>query len=135
MAFDIECRPEPVRPLSRRVVARVESVSLSDLETLRNSKEFRRVLSSGTRNRVGGITLVRTPGRPGSPRVGFVVSKRTGNAVTRNRIKRRLRHAAGVLDLQPETDYVIVASSIVAEVPYGRLHDWLRRALEDSSHV
>ena len=135
MDSGIECRPEPVARLSRRVAAKVESVSLSDLETLRNSKEFRRVLSSGTRNRVGGITLVRSPGRPGSPRVGFVASKSTGNAVTRNRIKRRLRTAVGVLDLQPETDYVIIASSIVAEVTYDRLQRWLSRALEDSSHV
>ena len=28
------------------------------------------------------------------PRVGFVVSKAVGNAVTRNRVKRRLRHLA-----------------------------------------
>jgi ribonuclease P protein component len=32
-------------------------------------------------------------GRPG-PRIGFVVSGALGNAVTRNRVKRRLRHLA-----------------------------------------
>ena len=32
-------------------------------------------------------------GAPG-PRVGFVVSKAVGNAVVRNRVKRRLRHLA-----------------------------------------
>ena len=91
-------------------------------------------MNGGIRNRVGGITLVRSPGRQGAPRVGIVASKSTGNAVTRNRIKRRLRDAVGVLDLQPETDYVIIATSIVAEVGFGRLQGWLRRALEDSSH-
>jgi ribonuclease P protein component len=29
-----------------------------------------------------------------APRVGFVVSKAVGNAVTRNQVKRRLRHLA-----------------------------------------
>ena len=35
-----------------------------------------------------------TDGRRARPRVGFVVSKAVGNAVTRNRVKRRLRHLA-----------------------------------------
>ncbi len=46
--------------------------------------------------RVGRPTLVvhalRKPGPPS--RAGFVVSKAVGNAVTRNRVKRRLRHLA-----------------------------------------
>ena len=48
--------------------------------------------------RAGTPTLVLHLGagpddEPG-PRVGFVVSKAVGNAVTRNRVKRRLRHLA-----------------------------------------
>ena len=48
--------------------------------------------------RAGARTLVLHLGAgpetdPG-PRVGFVVSKAVGNAVTRNRVKRRLRHLA-----------------------------------------
>jgi ribonuclease P protein component len=36
---------------------------------------------------------VATQGTDGPARVGFVVSKAVGNAVVRNRVKRRLRHA------------------------------------------
>lgn len=47
--------------------------------------------------RAGSGTLVvhlRTDAGEDSPRIGFVVSRAVGNAVTRNRVKRRLRHLA-----------------------------------------
>ncbi|MEM8665179.1 MAG: ribonuclease P protein component [Pseudomonadota bacterium] len=44
------------------------------------------------------------------PRVGFTVTKKTGNAVVRNRIKRRLRALCDTASrFEPGTDYVIVA--------------------------
>ena len=75
--------------------------------------------------------MVRSPGQPGPPRFGLVVSKSSGNAVARNRIKRRLRHAVGALPLQPGMDYVIIANSQVAEVSFARIEGWLDRALEE----
>lgn len=103
---------------------------LNPPETLRNSENFRRVLEEGARNRQGGIVLVGFKGPAEQPRLGLVVSRQCGNAVTRNRIKRRLRHAASDLQLQPGTDYVIIASRQVADAPYRQLRNWLERALE-----
>ena len=50
-------------------------------------------------------------------RVGFVVSKAVGNAVTRNRVKRRLRHlAAGARVKTPAgTDVVVRALPVAVE--------------------
>jgi len=79
--------------------------------------------------------MVRSPGRPGPPRLGLVVSKGSGNAVTRNRIKRRLRHAADALQLEPGTDYVIIASGQIAEVEYTQVEGWLNYALEGLTDV
>ena len=79
--------------------------------------------------------MVGSPGPPGRPRLGLVVSKQCGGAVIRNRIKRRLRHAAKDLHLQPGNDYVIIASSQVAEAPYRRIQGWLRRAVEELADV
>ncbi|WP_392507718.1 ribonuclease P protein component [Naumannella halotolerans] len=60
---------------------------------MRSSEEFRATVRQGVR--AGRPTLV-VHGRcgTGSTRVGFIVSKAVGNAVVRNRVKRRLRHLA-----------------------------------------
>ena len=57
-------------------------------------------------------------GRPG-PRVGFVVSGALGNAVTRNRVKRRLRHlaAAHVANAPVGLDIVVRALPRAATDP------------------
>ena len=57
-------------------------------------------------------------GRAG-PRIGFVVSGALGNAVNRNRVKRRLRHlaAAHVPDTPVEMDVVVRALPRAATVP------------------
>ena len=74
--------------------------------------------------------MVQCPRRAGPPRVGLVVAKSAGNAVTRNRIKRRLRHIVRTLPLKPGIDYVIIGASQVAEVSHPQLVGWLERALE-----
>jgi ribonuclease P protein component len=76
--------------------------------------------------------MVKCSGEPGVSRVGLVVSKSTGNAVTRNRIKRRLRHSLRAVQLKPGTDYVIIGTSQLADVPHPRLMGWLQRAIEDT---
>lgn len=57
-------------------------------------------------------------GRVG-PRIGFVVSGALGNAVNRNRVKRRLRHlaAAHAPDTPVEMDLVVRALPRAATVP------------------
>lgn len=68
-------------------------------------------------------------------RVGLVVSKAVGNAVTRNSVKRRLRHlaAACLADTPPGTDLVVRALPRAAQEPVTLRTDlpaaW-RRVLE-----
>lgn len=54
---------------------------------------------------------------PGSTRVGFVVSKGVGNAVVRNRVKRRLRHLVRELDTPSAVDAVVRALPPAAADP------------------
>jgi len=60
---------------------------LTDPEAFRQAGRQGRRTSSRT-----VVVHLWTPDGDESPRVGFVVSKAVGNAVVRNRVKRRLRH-------------------------------------------
>ncbi len=65
-------------------------------------------------------------------RVGFTATKRIGNAVERNRAKRRLREAARLLlpELaRPGCDYVFIARGGVTTRPWPRLLDDVKSAL------
>src|SRR5690606_20776430 len=69
-------------------------------------------------------------GDGGIPRVGYTVTKKVGNAVVRNRVRRRLReavrtHAAD--DMTPGSDYVIVGRKDVLAAPFGQLQAELSR--------
>lgn len=64
--------------------------------------------------------------------VGFTTSRKVGNAVTRNRARRRLREAAR--ELLPQhglagVDYVIVARQAAPDAPWAALLDDLQNAL------
>jgi len=64
------------------------------------------------------------------PRIGFTVTKKTGNAVERNRIRRRLK--AAVADVHGSAaagiDYVLIGRRQALSVSYDSLRDDMRRA-------
>jgi ribonuclease P protein component len=73
------------------------------------------------------------PTRAGIPggvaRVGLTVSSKVGGAVTRNRIKRRLREAVRLeLGQLPAVDLVLVARASATTTSVAEFRAWLRRA-------
>ena len=62
---------------------------------LKRRAEFLRVASAGKKAAVGGVVLqALAAGRCCPARLGFTVTKKVGNAVVRNRTRRRLKEAA-----------------------------------------
>jgi ribonuclease P protein component len=83
---------------------------------------------------VSGSTLAgsKLPGSGLEVRVGFTVSRKVGNAVVRNRVRRRLRAAAAeVLPAQaaPGFDLVLVGRAGGLTHPYDRIIRDLHTAL------
>jgi ribonuclease P protein component len=80
-----------------------------------------------------GLVLQALPrGDDGPARLGFTVTKKIGNAVIRNRTRRRLKEAARlVLSEQPPcgVDLVLIGRERTAKRDFGALQDDLRRAL------
>lgn len=68
----------------------------------------------------------------GVSRVGFSVSRRIGNAVVRNRVKRRLRASVQEVCLCEGWDIVFIVRAPAAQVRFSPLreaaHELLRRA-------
>jgi ribonuclease P protein component len=66
-------------------------------------------------------------------RLGIAVPKKIGGAVTRNRIKRRLREAWRELlpTVDEGVDYVLLVRPPLAEAAEGRGSDWIRERIEE----
>ncbi len=65
-------------------------------------------------------------------RVGFTVTKKLGNAVRRNRIRRRLKAAVREVfpgRARPGHDYVLIARSAAMTRDYADILDDVKRAL------
>ena len=107
---------------------------LSSAHRLTDGAAFRDAVRRGRRCGARTVVVHLATGAPASapipPRVGFVVSKAVGNAVTRNRVKRRLRHLAREhVSSLPGAVLVVRALPAAAGAPSAELGADLARCL------
>lgn len=105
---------------------------LRRLDRLKKRRDF---LAAAKAERAGVASFLmqgRDRGDGAGVRVGFTVTKKTGNSVVRNRIRRRLREA--VRQVLPEAarpgfDYVLVAREAALRTPFDSLVSEMERAV------
>ena len=119
-----------------------QSPSARPLHRLKHRREFLRAAKQGQKWAAGGLVLQvrkRTPQdvvddlEADAVRVGFTVTKKVGNSVVRNRVRRRLRAVAD--EVLPKTvacglDLVIIGRMGTIKRPYSALVNDLQTALK-----
>ena len=100
--------------------------------SLKKHKDFNYVYRRGRSYHCAGATLIVARGRGQDINIGISVSKKVGNAVIRNRIKRRVREVlrTHLLSLPVCKKMIIVVRPCLAEWDYHRLYAELTRLLE-----
>ena len=99
---------------------------------LENRTQFLRVAASGKKWVTPGFILQVRPHEPGESefsqheciRIGYTVSKKVGGAVTRNRVKRRLRAVVAKVilpNVRDNVDCVLIGRKIAFDRPFNSM--------------
>jgi ribonuclease P protein component len=100
------------------------------VETIKKRSDFLSAAAKGKKF-ITGTFILQILARPEDhpvtgkePRFGYTVTKKMGNAVTRNRIKRRLREAVRNVALRHAAsghDYVVIPRHKLLDCPFAEL--------------
>jgi ribonuclease P protein component len=110
----------------------------AQLTRLKNRADFLRTAAARRKAAAPGLVLqvAAQPAEVSAPdrvRIGFTASRKVGNAVARNRARRRLRAAADLVmprHAEPGRDYVLIARGDTGERPWPLLLADLELALK-----
>lgn len=107
---------------------------------LKKRAQFLAIAAGGRKAIASTLVVQGSPARMGeeSARVGFTVTKKTGNAVVRNRIRRRLRAATAECIARSGTagwDYVVIGRNTALDAPYEVILRDLSYALRKVSRL
>jgi len=121
--------PSPARP----------GTAVSLIERVTDRGSFVALRHPTQRVRRGVLRIAYVPDAAGRRRCAYALSRRVGNAVVRNRIKRRLRNVFAVIEREnaagqasfPPGTYLVSATAAAAHVPYGTLLQTARWLLSE----
>jgi ribonuclease P protein component len=106
-------------------LSRAKSTRLTD------SPEFERVYRQGAAYRGSLFSVHAFPNEIGTPRLGLSVSRKVGNAVTRNTVRRRLKEVfySALPEIPDDLDLVVSARPAAAEADFSELDEEFARSL------
>jgi ribonuclease P protein component len=111
----------------------MHSFSFSKEERLLNRKDFVNLNRLGEKHRTAHFTILLMQNGRGNTRLGITVTKKTGNAVTRNRVKRLIREFFRLhKTLFPQGyDIVIAAKKDAGDLDFWKIKEELGELVLD----
>lgn len=97
--------------------------------------QFKRVMDLGRKRRVNRLCLLFfLPNESGRKRLGIIASKKVGNAVERNRAKRKIREVFRLNKerFTPGMDVVVVSSKSMVKAPFVEIESSILSHLHGS---
>ncbi len=109
----------------------MESQSFQPEERIRKRQDYLRIYEQGKRVYTRNFTIIVCPNQAGMRRMGTTVSKKVGNAVKRNRIKRLLREFFRLNKgkLPASHDIVVIAKKGISKLTYNDVYTELENRL------
>jgi ribonuclease P protein component len=110
----------------------MEDFSFKKTERLVKRPEFKKVMDEGKKKRVDRLCIIFSiPNGLGRKRLGIIASKKIGNAVARNRVKRRIREVFRHIKhrMEPALDIVVISGKDMVTLPHRVIEKKLSNAL------
>lgn len=94
-------------------------------------REFKEVFTKGRRGVIGNVVVYISPNKLPIYRLGFAVSRKVGNAVDRNRLRRLIREVCRRNKewFKAGYDYVILVRSSAGELNYSLMESNVKAAI------
>ncbi len=105
---------------------------MSDLEIIKKNKEFRKIYSKGKSTADRYVVIYSLENKLNICRVGFTVSKKIGNAVKRNRIRRIFREVCrlNLKKIPGGYDYILLARRDITGLNYWQIEKSILKLLK-----
>lgn len=141
MVVSVECTPqgspEHGLPDAGTAVAHSPDLGLPKSRRLLKRAQFQQVMAEGRKAVSPYLIVIARPSPAGGPsRLGIIASKKVGNAVMRNRAKRRIRESfRSFAELAAGWDFVVIARQQATVVPFSVVDYHLKKALRKAASV
>lgn len=104
--------------------------------SLKKNEEIKKVLDYQRKKISGAVTIyIKPQENPGLFKLAISVPKKLGNAVQRNKVKRRIREIIRLFILKPGMDYFILVKPSAKEYTYQALEKHIYECLKQHGQI
>jgi len=107
-------------------------------EVLRSRSQITKTLDEGRKKKIGTYcTIIYNPNKLNRVRLGIIASKKIGNAVVRNRAKRRIREVFREIKnrISPAMDIVIISGKDLFLLPFSTLEQRILQVFNPNPEI